>query len=57
MGVWSLPLPASHQAGTAIEETFARQLGDALRQLQSAGAFADHSSPQGNGETLAPVTP
>jgi len=57
MGVWFLPLAASHQAGTAIEETFARQVNDALRQLQSAGAFADRSSPQGNGETPAPVTP
>jgi hypothetical protein len=57
MGVWFLPLAASHQAGTAIEDTFARQVNEALRQLQAAGVFADHSSPQGNGETPAPVTP
>jgi len=55
--VWFLPLAASHQAGTAIEESFARQVNEALRQLQNAGVFADHSSPQGNGETSAPVTP
>jgi len=57
MGVWFLPLAASHQAGTAIEETFTRQVNEALRQLQAAGAFADRSSPQGNGETRASVTP
>lgn len=57
MGVWFLPLAASHSAGTAIEETFARQVNDALKQLQANGAFADRSSPEGNGATPAQVTP
>lgn len=57
MGVWFLPLAASHSAGTAIEETFRRQVNDVLKQLQASGAFADRSSAQGNGETPAQVTP
>ncbi|QDD87644.1 hypothetical protein [Pseudomonas oryzihabitans] len=57
MGIWFLPLAASHSAGTAIEETFRRQVNDVLKQLQADGAFADRSSAQGNGETPAQVTP
>ena len=57
MGVWFLPLAASHSAGTAIEETFRRQVNDVLKQLQADGAFADRSSAQGNSETPAQVTP
>jgi len=57
MGVWFLPLAASHSAGTAIEETFRRQVNDVLKQLQASGAFDDRSSPQGNGETPGLVTP
>lgn len=57
MGVWFLPLAASHSAGNAIEETFRRQVNDVLQQLQASGAFDDHSSPQGNGETPSQVTP
>jgi len=56
MGVWFLPLAASHSAGTAIEETFARQINDILKQLQASGAF-DRSSPAGNGAAPAPVNP
>ncbi|MDR6232729.1 hypothetical protein [Pseudomonas oryzihabitans] len=57
MGIWFLPLAASHSAGTAIEETFRRQVNDVLKQLQADSAFADRSSAQGNGETPAQVTP
>lgn len=57
MGIWFLPLAASHAAGPAIEETFSRQVNDALKQLQASGAFADRSSPAGNGVASGQVTP
>lgn len=57
MGIWFLPLAASHTAGAAIEETFSRQVSAALKQLQAGGAFADRSSPSGNGAASGQVTP